>query len=145
MSFNLPQEHQAGDRQLDEAARNDLQLAIKKLAHLDVSKETKDFLLARLYIEFGQNTSAIGQLDALVSAECSVAIAPARRNELRSKLMAAKPDPVPAQTSNSKERLMGLLSELQALRSYAVCGECDTGNGDGFWNWQTPNWVCRGC
>lgn len=155
--------HPISECQPNDAANQELQMAIKQLDQMNMSDEARSFLLAELYIQYSRNTEALEQLEALVNAPSQVATVPERDDEVRCRLVEARllfqsvtvKEVEPSneveqrneiqQSSNVQERLKGLLEEVQALRAYNRCGACQTGSGPGYMQWNPPIWVCVGC
>jgi hypothetical protein len=118
----------------------ELQFAIEQFVEMKLPDETKAFLLAELYIIYGQNTKAIEQLEALVNAELQVEIAPEKKDEVKLKLKKAN-----SESEALQEKLKNILDEVQTLRSFTSCGECQAPGGRGRLVWATPNWICKQC
>ena len=124
----------------DETVTQELQTAVEQLAQLGLTNEDQAFLLAELYIDYGQTAKAIEQLAVLANAESQAETVPEKKNAVRNLLKETE-----FERKVSKEKLKGLLGEVQVLRSHSSCGKCRTAGGDGRWIWVPPTWLCAGC
>lgn len=129
------------DTALDEAETQQLQAALEQLAKKNLPDEAQTFLLAELYIQYGQNAKAIAQLEFLLCAKGQVNVTIERQGAVEIKLQEAK-----LNFENAKEKLPELLDKIKLLYSYDPCGQngCPPSQR-AVWSAARNAWICVGC